>query len=61
MHQYSLNICALRQDTMFSGSGEDAGFIVWVYYEPHKEESLSKALSTIGVDIKNVERAAVHP
>merc|ERR1712039_673506 len=58
---YSLNICALRPDTKFSGKGDEQGFLVWVYYEPAREAPLIKALRTIGVNLDDAEAEDVDP
>mmetsp|Transcript_26354 Transcript_26354/g.53382 ORF Transcript_26354/g.53382 Transcript_26354/m.53382 type:complete len:145 (-) Transcript_26354:144-578(-) len=58
---YSLNVCTLRADSMFSGEGADRGFLVWVYYEPDNEAILMKALRTIGVDLRERDAEEVDP
>uniref|UniRef100_A0A7S0F8B2 Uncharacterized protein n=1 Tax=Pyrodinium bahamense TaxID=73915 RepID=A0A7S0F8B2_9DINO len=56
---YSLNVITLRG--RYSGEGSQQGYIVWVYYEPDSEETLLKALRTIGVDLSEKEAQTVDP
>merc|ERR1719436_1614783 len=59
--KYSLQVFPLREDTSYSGSAEERGFVCWVYYEPKFEPVVVRAWQTEEINVTEGEREVVDP
>mmetsp|Transcript_58848 Transcript_58848/g.102993 ORF Transcript_58848/g.102993 Transcript_58848/m.102993 type:complete len:168 (+) Transcript_58848:86-589(+) len=61
MHKYSLMVFPLKEDSLQSGTGDERGYLVWVYSSPSEEQNVIRAFQSVNVDLGEAERVAVDP
>mmetsp|Transcript_17010 Transcript_17010/g.49362 ORF Transcript_17010/g.49362 Transcript_17010/m.49362 type:complete len:176 (-) Transcript_17010:27-554(-) len=59
--RYSLSCIPLTPWSRCSGSGDDRGWLVWVYYMPDDEPRVLASFQALGVRLADRERMAVDP